>query len=307
VLKSWQVSAPDLGEVTQIKVEHDGNGFGADWYLETVTISKAGGRPRTFKAEQWLKGVRHGRDNGTGFGAEVTLGVPPEQRRARLEARARHQRMNRAEKLLSTLAVAYHNAGVELEWLGRMAQAYGSYEKALSLTTQLGPAHPTSMELTEAYAHLPFVHNDEASEADSDAEMLEMLKGSGRPGSAGINYSYQSKGPMNFDKLMSMDPTGSYTPSQLSLIRPHQSRSAHAALGGVAPAAPTWTDQHALISPRSMMQTFAGPLTEARMADAGPMGLSVALGAEAPPVEDKKSKHQVVLSCWIPTAQWENL
>ena len=257
----FEVSAPDLGEVTQIKVEHDGKGLGADWYLETVTISKAGGRPRTFKADQWLKGVHHarsssmghmkvehppparplvsqksqgptaglvrqkttrqgqrksrsmtdvyGRDNGTGVGAEVTLGVPPEQRRERLEARARHQRMNRAEKLLATLAAAYHNAGVELEWLGRMTQAYGSYEKALSLTTQLGPAHPTTKELTKAYAYLPFVH-DEGSEADSDAEPLEMMKESifssaqdpFRPGSA-----YQSKSPMNFDKLMSMVST----------------------------------------------------------------------------------------------------
>lgn len=38
------------------------------------------------------------------------------------------------------------------------------------------------------------------------------------------------------------------------------------------------------------MQTFAGPLTQARMDEAGPMGLSVALGDEAPAVADKKSK-----------------
>ena len=47
---TWE--APDLGEVTQVAVVHDGLGPTTDWFLEQLTLSCAGGRPRGESGEE---------------------------------------------------------------------------------------------------------------------------------------------------------------------------------------------------------------------------------------------------------------
>ena len=54
-LSTFDLELSDLGTITKIRIEHDGAGMGASWYLELVTVTNMSTSDKyTFTCNEWI-------------------------------------------------------------------------------------------------------------------------------------------------------------------------------------------------------------------------------------------------------------
>jgi tetratricopeptide (TPR) repeat protein len=232
----FEVEAHDVGDVHELLLSHDGSGFSADWCVEELILCRRWNRGGStneddtavhFPCGGWLRGEK----KGAPASVELLPVVEPST-----AARQAFVRAARAEALSASLATAYHNAGVELETLGRSAAAQESYAQAAALASSLGEGHPTGRALTESYRGLPFgppAHAEAHDCEDSDDEpesaaALAARRQAQRRARPPID-------PHSIDRFLQLDPAQAYSKRPLELMGVGSHQKGTSARSGGAP------------------------------------------------------------------------